>query len=110
MNVRSRSAEETAILLAILLKRSEKTRARISVKTVQELSNHKKILPFFFSQLQRHLEHYGYLIGHLNAGGFGVIKIRALEGARPVTLFDNTILEYRGNYRDLIYELESSEE
>lgn len=80
-----RTAEETALLLALLLKRSEQTRARISEATIRKLSQRRHIRSGFVTMLLQHLDDLGLNMSELARGGYGLIKASVLEGAPAVS-------------------------
>lgn len=80
-----RTAEETALLVALLLKRSEKNRARISRQTVLRLSKRSIIRTAFLNMLKNHLDDLGIILIELERGGYGIIPSTALEGAPAIT-------------------------
>lgn len=81
-----RSVRESALLIALLYKRANKTRARISNKTVLVLSKRKKyIRTSFFERLTAELEDLGLYMLELDRGGFGLIPTSALDGAPSIT-------------------------
>jgi hypothetical protein len=80
-----RSAEETAILVATLLKRSEQRRARVSDKTIRVLSKRRTLRDAFKDRLRAELDDIGIHIVELERGGFGIIPINALNGAPAIT-------------------------
>lgn len=80
-----RSAEETALLVAALLKRSEQRRARVSDKTIRVLAKRRTLRDAFKERLRDELDDIGIHIVELERGGFGIIPINALDGAPPVT-------------------------
>jgi len=80
-----RSAEQTAILVSALLKRSEQRRARVSDKTIRVLSNRRTLRDAFKQRLREELDDIGIHLVQLERGGFGVIPINALDGAPAIT-------------------------
>lgn len=82
--MRLRTVQQTALLLAVLLKRSDQNRIRVSNKTVVELRGGKLYAAFVVS-LRTELEDLGVCLAELDRGGFGLLKISSLEGAKPVT-------------------------
>ncbi len=80
-----RSAEQTAILVAVLLKRSEQRRARVSDKTIRRLSKRRTLRDAFKERLSAELDDIGIHLVELERGGFGVIPINALDGAPAIT-------------------------
>ena len=80
-----RSAEEVALLLALLMKRSGQRRARISEKTIKRLSGRSILRRVFRDLLSDHVETLGFKMFDLDRGGYGVISSSALDGAPAVT-------------------------
>ncbi len=80
-----RTPADTALLVATLLKRSGKRRARISEKTIRLLSKRKTLRDSFKEMLRGALDDLDIHLIQLNIGGFAIIEISALEGADPIT-------------------------
>lgn len=80
-----RTPEETALLVALLLKRSEQKRARISVATIRRLSKRKHIRGAFVEMLDAQLDSLGVILVELDRGGFGLIPSNLLDGAPAIT-------------------------
>ena len=80
-----RSSRESALLIALLFKRSAKTRARVSVVTVKKLSQRKHLRTAFTEQLIDELDDLGIILIELERGGFGLISSTALNGAPTIT-------------------------
>jgi len=80
-----RSTEKTAVLVALLLKRSGRRRARISENTIRVLSKRKTLRDAFKERLRSELDDLGIHLIQLERGGFGVIPITALDGAPAIT-------------------------
>ena len=80
-----RTTEETAILVALLLKRSGQKRARLSESTIRVLSKRKTLRDAFKERLRSELDDIGIHIVQLERGGFGIIPINALDGAPAIT-------------------------
>ena len=81
-----KTPEETALLVALLLKRSKQKRARISVATLNLLSGRDRIRSPFIARVQEALSYdAGIMIQELNGGGFGLILTETLAGAPPIT-------------------------
>ena len=78
-------ADFVALNVAVLLKRSGKTRARISDKTIRLFSKRKKLHDVFRIDVRRALEDLGVMAIPLDRGGYAVIAGSALEGAPPIT-------------------------
>jgi hypothetical protein len=87
-----RTIEQTAILVAVLLKRAEAKRARVSDKTIRVLSKRKTLRVVFLSELVAALDDLGVHMVELERGGFGLIPISALDGA-PSILAKNYLSE-----------------
>jgi hypothetical protein len=80
-----RTTEETAILVALLLKRSGQKRARLSESTIRVLSKRKTLRDAFKERLRSELDDIGIHLVQLERGGFGIIPINALDGAPAIT-------------------------
>jgi hypothetical protein len=80
-----RTSRESALLLALLFKRSEKTRVRLSTVTVKKLSKREHLRAAFIEELIVQLNDLGLVLIELERGGFGIIPVSALNGAPPVT-------------------------
>ncbi len=80
-----RTPEETALLIALLLQRSEQKHARISLPTLRRLSKRRHIRMAFLSMVEDHLDDLGVILFELERGGYGLIPSRALEGAQIIT-------------------------
>ena len=87
-----RTIEETAILIALLMKRADVKRARVSDKTIRVLSKRKTLRVAFLSELVSALDDLGVHMVELARGGFGLIPISALDGA-PSILAKNYLTE-----------------
>lgn len=85
MTVAMRTARETAILIAIIMKRSDQPRARVSAQTVKVLAQRERLRGAFLVELFAALVDYGYITCELSSGGFGIIRTKTLEGAKAVT-------------------------
>lgn len=82
-----RTVDQTAILLATLLKRSEQTRIRIGAKTVRVASRRTLLRVAFMAPLIETLaQQYGIAMFELDTGGYGLIRMSALEAAKSGTL------------------------
>src|ERR1700722_17204965 len=87
-----RTIEQTAILLALLLKRAEAKRARVSEKTIRVLSKRRTLRVAFLTELVAALDDLGVHMVELERGGVGLIPISALDGA-PAILAKNYLSE-----------------
>ena len=79
-----RTAEQTAILLALLFKRANTKRARISEKTIRVLSKRRSLRAVFLQGLRAALDDFGLHMIELERGGFGLIPVSALDGAQAI--------------------------
>ena len=79
-----RSANEVAILVALMMKRTNYTRAKISNKTISELYGGRLRAPFIVAMFE-HCAEYGYAMMELDFGGFGVFRICSLAGTKSLT-------------------------
>ncbi len=79
------TANETAILVATILRRSGQTRARISDKTIRLLAKRKRLRKAFLVDLDQAAEDFGVLFCELDTGAYGVFSMTSLEGAKTVT-------------------------
>ena len=84
-----RTAEQTAILIALLFKHANAKRARVSERTVRVLSKRKSLRTAFIEGLNRALDDLGLHIIELERGGFGLIPISALDGAQVILAKDH---------------------
>ena len=80
-----RSVRQTAILLAVILNRSEQTRARLSGKSIKVLGRRKNLRSAFVVSLTEALLDYDWVLCELGSGAFGAIAAKTLEAAKPVT-------------------------
>ena len=80
-----RNAKQTACLLAVILKRSEQTRARLSAKTIKLLAVRQNLRSAFVVELIAALADYDWIMFELASGGYGVVQAKALEAAKSVT-------------------------
>jgi hypothetical protein len=81
---------QVALLLAVMITRAGKTRARISEKTIRVISSRTTLRDAFVGNVRVWLEEFGVQMVRLERGGFALIAIEALEGA-PVILARNFI-------------------
>jgi hypothetical protein len=83
-----RTTETVALLLAVMLRRSGKTRGRISEKTLKVIAQRKQLRGAFEAQLGEWLNYYDVWFVSLDRGGWALIAKSALEGAPPMTAAD----------------------
>jgi hypothetical protein len=80
-----RTADETARLLAAILNRSGQNRARVSAKTIKLLAKRETLRSAFIEELKEFLPDYSWVICEIESGGYGAIRAKLLEAAKPVT-------------------------
>lgn len=81
-----RSAEETAILLALMFKNSQLNRIRISQKTLKLLAYRFRLRSAFVLSVTEALSsNYGLYLIELDTGSFGIIPAKSLEAAKTAT-------------------------
>ncbi|WP_404991844.1 hypothetical protein [Cupriavidus pauculus] len=83
MQTKYPSIDTVALRLAVLLKRSDKTRARVSEKTLRILSGRSTLRDSFVIGVRNALEDLSVVSVRLDRGGFALIATSALEGAPP---------------------------
>ncbi|MDO9215199.1 MAG: hypothetical protein Q8Q54_16230 [Methylococcales bacterium] len=111
-----RTPFQTAILIALLFKRSEKSRARISKLTIKNLSKRKLLRSVFIEMLTDELDSLGIIFIELERDGFGLISASALNGAPAITakkfLIDDLkkLRRKEINFDDILNELDGSED
>src|SRR3982074_2230139 len=79
-----RSVEETAIILALIFKRSGLAQARVSDKTIRLVSGRKRLEGSFRQNLKDERGEYEMEIVRRATGAHARIKVSALEAAEPV--------------------------
>jgi hypothetical protein len=94
MQAKYSSVDTVALRLAVLLKRSEKTRARVSEKTLRILSGRSTLRDSFVVGVRNALEELSVVSVRLDRGGFALIATSALEGA-PTALVKNLMPDFR---------------
>jgi hypothetical protein len=80
-----RTTIETALALAVILNRSEQSRARVSSKTIKILAKRQNLRSAFVVELTGALAEYGWILFEIASGGFGAIQAKTAEAAKPVT-------------------------
>lgn len=80
-----RPVEETAVILAVIFKRSGLEEARISDQTIRMVSGRKRLEGSFRQNLKDELAEYGLEIVRFDAGDQALIRVSALEAAYTVT-------------------------
>ncbi len=81
-----RNVNETALLIAVLVKRSEERRVRVSDKTIKLLARRERLRSAFIANVTDVLAtDFGLCMIELDTGGFGIVHAKSLEGAKTVT-------------------------
>lgn len=80
-----RTPDETAVLIALLVVRSEQKRARISEKTIRKLANRRRLRTAFLGMLRQHLEDRALVMIELDDGSWGLMPSKGLQGAPAIT-------------------------
>ncbi len=92
-----------AVLIATLLHRTGKKRARITGKTLRYISGRTTIRDAFKSEVRNWLDEFGVVMVSLEQrGGFALVARSALEGAPPVLARSHIVDEIRQLARDRI--------
>lgn len=78
------TGRETALLLALLFKRAEANRARLSETTLRILSGRSQLRSAFITNLQDQLDDLGFAFLEIERG-FAMIPLSALNGAPAIT-------------------------
>lgn len=85
--MRGRPSNHTAALIAKMLKDHELTRARfshVSLKAIAQTS--RRLSSLYVAQVRAHLEaDYNIIMCELDRGGYGLLAVRVLEGAKTLT-------------------------
>jgi len=82
-----RNAYQTSVIIALIMKRSNQTRARISTKTIKLASKRLALRSAFIRELTDCLvSNFDIVLVEINNGGFGLIKSSALDGAKSLTI------------------------
>jgi len=73
-------------LLAVILTRSQQSRARVSAATVKHCGLRETLRIAFLRKVIDELAEFGWIMFELGStGGFGAVRATALEAARSVT-------------------------
>ena len=78
------TSRETALLLALLFKRAETNRARLSEMTLRKLSGRKRLRSAFITELRDQLDDLDFAFLEIERG-FAMIPLSALNGAPAIT-------------------------
>jgi len=110
--INMRNVYETALLIALLFKRSEKNRVRISHLTVRKLAERERLKSAFIGMLINELDGLGIIMIELERAGFGLIPVGALNGAPSIlanTFLKDDLQKLRKeelNFGDILREIE----
>ncbi len=80
-----RRSETVALLLAVMLHRSGKTRGRVSEKTLKLVARRTNLRGAFETEVGDWLNSYEVWFLPLERGGWALVAKSALEGAPPLT-------------------------
>jgi hypothetical protein len=97
------STETVALRLAVMLKRLNKARARVSEKTFRIVSGRKTFREAFIVGVRDAAEDVGVLFVRLDRGGFALIAISSLEGAPPAQV-KNLMPDFKKLSDDALWE------
>ena len=106
-----RTPFETAVLLALMLNRSNKTRGRVSEQTFRKVARREQLRTAFKEQVRYELEDLNVFLFELGRYGFALVAASALNGAPSLTAnkLISEDLNHLGNgkktIKDLINEL-----
>lgn len=78
------TAQQTAVLLAVVLNRSGQNRARVSSKTIKLLGQRHNLRSAFFTLVAEALLEYGWALIEI-PGGYSASKLSTLSAAKAVT-------------------------
>lgn len=111
-----RTAYETALLTALLFKRSNQKRIRVSLNTIRYLSERTTIRLSFIRMLLDNLDTLGLVMIENSRGGYSIIRSNLLDGAPIATakkyLLDdfNKLKSGKINFKDIEEELNGDKE
>lgn len=80
-----RTAYQTAILLAVMLKRSGNSRVRVSQTTLKKLSGRERLRAAFVMDISGEMSDLGVYFLELDNGAFALVSSKSLEGAKTAT-------------------------
>lgn len=81
-----KTPEKTALLIAVMLRRSGEKRARMSEKTLRLVSGRKKLrTAFVYSVMEVLQRDIGICMTELDLGGYGLMYVKSLEAAKTIT-------------------------
>lgn len=90
-----RRSETVALLLAVMLLRSGKTRGRVSEKTLKLVARRTNLRGAFETEVRDWLNSYNVWFLPLDRGGWALVAKSALEGAPPLTAVNYIKAELR---------------
>jgi len=81
-----RTPDQTALFIAVMLRRSGERRARMSEKTLRLVAQRKKLRSAFVYSVMEVLQRdIGICMTELDSGGYGLIYVKSLEAAKAIT-------------------------
>ncbi len=80
---------QTATLQAVMLMRMKQSRARVSETTLKMLAGRRHLRADFVVDVMKSMADLNWIMIELDAGGFGLITRKALEGAKSVLVEDS---------------------
>lgn len=104
------TAYETALLLAVIVKRSGQARGRVSGKTLKILSRREVLRSAFINEVKLHLFDFNLIMSEIKKGGYGLMKASALEGAKPLLAKNELSEEERIALKDQEVDYEALED
>ncbi|GBR55782.1 hypothetical protein AA18889_0318 [Acetobacter senegalensis DSM 18889] len=106
-----RKPYNTAVIIALLMKRSGQTRARISAKTIKLAAKRTNLRTAFIKAVSDALSGYfDITLVEINNGGFGLIKSSALEGAKSITMKSLFTPDEKNKLRKMEFDFDAAEE
>lgn len=83
--MKTRTPEEVALILAIILFRSGQKRARISTKTIRFVSGRRYLRDAFMNLVIEALAQHDLGLVELETGGYGLFQTKGLTASRNLT-------------------------
>lgn len=85
LNIMNVDVNRVALLLALMLKRSNKTKGRVSDKTLKLISQRERLKRSFLANLQAALDDFNIQLIDLDRGGFAICYTSIFEGIPCLT-------------------------
>ncbi len=80
------TVRDTAVLLAVMMRRSGRTCARVSEETMKLISMRERLNAVFVTNLTHELAERGWSLSEIGTADFGLVRTETLEAARAVTV------------------------